>query len=756
MQAEEPKETQRRQADLYHQYANNSLAFIENICGENVPDCLKPVFKSWDKNQITVVISANGVGKTWTGGRLAMAAYICQESPKIFMTAAPPEDNLKLLLWAELVRAIYAKPELFKGENITQDMTVRPDAGGEGMDEEKLSRLIKGLIIPATGDEHKREAKFSGKHAPYLAFMCDEGDAIPPEVYRGIDACLSGGETRLMIFFNPRHQSGPVWDLIKSGRAHVIKISAFDHPNVTSGENIIPGAVTRAKTIQRINEWTRPLIAGEQVDQECFQVPGFLVGAAAQREGGDSQYEPLAAGWRKITDQQFFYKVLAQYPTQTEAGLIPRVWFDRAVANYRQYVAEHGDTPPGGIMPQLGYDIAESLVGDDNVISARYDWLLKVGVDRWKGMDTIAGADRAERRYAEMGASEILVDATSIGAGTAPHLRRQNVNVSAVKVAERPTARPGVQHEASFHRMREQLMWKFREWISRPDAAIGPYSVKLEEQVLFWQYRLESGEIKCTKKDDFKKLFGYSPDDFDSALLTFGDSERKFFGASFHADVNLVDAAPNLSPVWKYFSAFRYSTRMPCCYLVMAVDFDNRLHLIAEYYADFYSVNDTVNAIKAIESKLPRGSARDSVPQLRLAGAELWAKENKDGAATDDALADVFARHGIYFTQASDDTISGWAAVRDALATGALKIVRPACPNTARTLPEIDYEPSGSGQRKGGYENIDENAETAAAHAVRMLALHAYRPSLPPAKQTGWRDEIKRSSRGGVIKFHNR
>ena len=41
--------------------------------------------------------------------------------------------------------------------------------------------------------EAVREAKFSGKHAPYLLFILDEGDAIGDEVYRGIESCMSGG-----------------------------------------------------------------------------------------------------------------------------------------------------------------------------------------------------------------------------------------------------------------------------------------------------------------------------------------------------------------------------------------------------------------------------------------------------------------------------------------------------------------------------------------------------------------------------------
>ena len=752
MQAEEQREAKQKQVEQFRQYSENSLAFIENILGENLPACLCPIFESWDQRQITVLVSATGVGKTYSLARLALFSYVCQTAPKIFMAAAPPEDNLKLMLWNELLAASYKRPDLLKNDKIT-DLMVAPS--GEEGEEDKTSRLIKGLIIPATGDPHQREAKFSGKHSPYLAFILDEGDAIPPEVYKGIDGCLSGGKTRLVIAFNPRKQSGPVWDLIKSGRAHTIEISAFDHPNVITGEDVIPGAVTRERTIQRISEWTRPLIAGEQIDQECYQVHDYLIGKSARRENGEGWYEPLAAGWRKIEDQQFYYKVLAKFPTQSESGLIPKLWFDRAIENGKRYVSQHGDVPPDGIMPKLGDDIAESLAGDENVLSARWDFLLNVGFDRWRGMDTITGTERMERRYRELNASEILVDATSVGAGTAPTLRRKKLNVSAVKVASRPTRTPGVQHEAKFHRMREQLMWSLREWFSRPDAALIPYSVKLEEQFLFWEYCIEGGEIKCSTKDKFRDVFGYSPDDFDSAILTFGDSERKFFGAAFDSDVNVVDIAPNLSPAWKYFTAFRYSTRLPCCYLVMAVDFEQRLHLIAEHYEAFYSIETTVEAIKAIEKKLPRNSPRDTVPQLRLAGAELWAKENKDGAHTDDSIASVFSRHGIYFTQASDDSVSGWAATRDVMATGKLKIVRPECPNTVRTIPEIDYEPSGSGQRRSGYENIDESGETSAAHALRMLVLHAYKPTAPTPKPTGWRAELKPQRRGGGIKFHN-
>ena len=54
--------------------------------------------------------------------------------------------------------------------------------------------FIQGVAIPMSGSPEEREAKFSGKHSPVLIFIVDEGDAVPEEVYKGIEGCMSGGE----------------------------------------------------------------------------------------------------------------------------------------------------------------------------------------------------------------------------------------------------------------------------------------------------------------------------------------------------------------------------------------------------------------------------------------------------------------------------------------------------------------------------------------------------------------------------------
>ena len=211
---------------------------------------------------ITIARSANATGKTHAAARIAIWFYKTFPDSQVYTSAAPPESNLKKLLWGEIGSTVERHPELFASDSIRSLFI-----GGSA------KSFIAGVTIPASGTEAQREAKFSGKHAPYLLFIIDEGDAVPDDVYRGIESCMSGGHARLLVMFNPRHQSGEVHRMERDGRANVVKLSAFNHPNVVTGINQIPGAVTRETTIRRINQWCRPLASGEVNDGACFSLP---------------------------------------------------------------------------------------------------------------------------------------------------------------------------------------------------------------------------------------------------------------------------------------------------------------------------------------------------------------------------------------------------------------------------------------------------------------------------------------------------
>jgi hypothetical protein len=320
--------------ESFDEYQDDPVGFAEEVLGETFTDEVKALMESVRDHPFTVAQSSNAVGKTHCAARIAVWWLKAFPQSQIYTAAAPPESNLKKLLWGEIGSVIEDHPDLFKSDTVTKLHISR-----------SAQSFLTGVTIPMSGTEAQREAKFSGKHSPHLLFILDEGDAIPDEVYRGIESCMSGGHARLLVMFNPRAETGEAYRMIRDGRANVVKLSAFNHPNVVTGEDKIPGAVTRRTTVRRINEWCRPLVEGEQVDGECFELPAFLNGKTARSQSGQ-QYPPLRPGCYKIMDPAFSYMVLGRYPAQGSTQLISREWIAKARSRWDAYVLNNGERPP--------------------------------------------------------------------------------------------------------------------------------------------------------------------------------------------------------------------------------------------------------------------------------------------------------------------------------------------------------------------------------------------------------------------------
>lgn len=288
----------------YPEYVDNPVGFIREVLGENLPEDLARVAQSVLDVDTTVVRSCNGPGKTWLAARLIVWFLLTHDSPLVFAAAAPPLRNLVGNLWGQVGDLARKHPRVFAKAGITRKQLRL-----------HITDLVyaQGVTIPQAADPAQVEASFSGKHAPNLFFVLDEGDGIPRAVYNGIESCKSGGQrVRLLVLFNPREESGPLYEMEAEERAQVVELSAFRHPNVVTGKQLYPGAVDRETTVRRIIEWSRPLAPGEQTDGECFEVPSFLEGCVAKSASG-KEYPPLAGGWRKIEDIRFCHMVLGQY-----------------------------------------------------------------------------------------------------------------------------------------------------------------------------------------------------------------------------------------------------------------------------------------------------------------------------------------------------------------------------------------------------------------------------------------------------------
>lgn len=512
----------------YYHYQSDPAAFGTEVLGDRFTDDVVRVMESVYRNPVTIAQSANATGKTHSAARIAIWFYKCFPGAQVYTTAAPPEDNLRRLLWGEISNVKAKHPDLFTGDRHTIMHIERSSV-----------EFITGVTIPLNAQPEQREARFSGKHAPYLLFIVDEGDAVPSEIYRAIEGCMSGGFARMLIMLNPRKKTGPVWQMTRDRRAHIIQLSAMTHPNVVTGEEVLPGAVNREVTVRRIQEMSRPLSPNETPDSQCFEVPDFLTGAVVEGKDGRA-YQPLEAGWRKVTDSSLWYMTFGDYPPQGDDQLISEDWIDAAVTRWHAYVARFGEVPPVNVSAIVGLDVAD-FGTDSNVLTPRwggfvgkpYMWGgVDVGVTADKTIDTIARFPKGKGGLPSV--ARICVDAIGLGAGVPPLISRsltRRIRVIGIRVTESPDARAKIGQEelGEFFLLRDQLWWAMREWLRSDPGAMLPPDDELREELLAPTYgRNRNGKIVVMDKDRMKLELKRSPDKAESLMLTFISANRNF------------------------------------------------------------------------------------------------------------------------------------------------------------------------------------------------------------------------------------
>ena len=493
----------------FEKYRDDPVGFGEQMLGETYTDDVKAMMESVRDYEITVAMSSNGVGKTHSAGALAMWWYLCFPDSQVYTAAAPPEDNLRRLLWGEIGDRASKHQGILKGHQV-----------GVLNIQQSPRHFLTGVTIPTSGDAKTREARFSGKHCPHLLFILDEGDAIPDEVYAGIESCMSGGiKFRLLIMLNPRQQKGAVYRMVRDGRANVVHLSAFNHPNVLTGEHIIPGAVDRNTTCRRIVQMCRPLSPGEVDDSvDTFEIPEYLENVQAKDQKGQT-LPPLSSGKYKVMDPAFCHMVLGRYPSQAVNQLISTDWIQAARMRWDMWVNRYGEVPPREIKGIAGLDVGE-FGNDPSVWCARYGGWLTRFVE-WTGVDTAFTADRAIEHGRTAGVRCTMVDGNGVGAGVAPHMMRKGYPARGVKTQEKPDDREKEPEFGEFYILRDQLAWQVREWLRADPTSMLPPDEELIEELSIPTYSIEGRWVKIMKADVLRDILKRSPNKFSALCLTF-------------------------------------------------------------------------------------------------------------------------------------------------------------------------------------------------------------------------------------------
>ena len=225
-----PESIRQEYLDLLHERAHLSghwltdfSGWLEALLGEACWSKQREIADAVTEHRKVAVPASFGVGKSWTGARIA-ARWIQEHEPgsAMVVTTAPTYRQLRAILWREMNKA-HSKGNLIGRMNQVDWM---------------LGKEIIGMgASPADTDEDT----FQGIHAEFVLVIIDEAGGVPAQRFQDAEKLLTNDDCRLLAIGNTNYE-GSHWSNVCSGAApgwHTIKISAFDSPNFT-GEEVDP------------------------------------------------------------------------------------------------------------------------------------------------------------------------------------------------------------------------------------------------------------------------------------------------------------------------------------------------------------------------------------------------------------------------------------------------------------------------------------------------------------------------------------
>jgi len=489
------------ESPFQERYANDPVGFAEDILQVELWSKQKDILLSVRDNKHTAASAAISTGKSFAAACVALWFFNTRPNSKIIVTAAPPERQIKDILFAEIrklhrqatdrgVRLVGRRP---------QTMQIVADDNW----------WIRGFTIPQSGSKEERISKFHGHHAAGgVLVLGDEANGVPTYVHEAFENVTSAANCRVLLTSNPFVPSGAFWNATRDPDWSVVTISALEHPNVVTNETIIPGAIDRETTEGRIRKFTRAVQPyDDPVQQMIFEVPW--------------------SGEKRVVNNPIFcYKVLGTFPWEAEGALIPMSWFYRARQNYDTMMTKAhtlGQPLPPDLPdhPVCGLDVAE-MGADFNAFVARYDNFL-TPFTRWNFTEPNVTADRAARLCRVLESNRVNVDSIGVGADVAPLLRQANITAYGVKVSWSATRES---EDFKYYRLRDQLGWEAREWFAKEDAAVPP-DEEFEADCFAFEYEVTRSGIRITSKHKVKERLGRSPDAWDAFNMTFYEGGEK-------------------------------------------------------------------------------------------------------------------------------------------------------------------------------------------------------------------------------------
>jgi len=323
-----------------------------------------------------------------------------------------------------------------------------------------------------------------GIHSDHVLIIGDEASGIPEPIFEAGSGSMSGDNATTVLAGNPVRTSGLFFDVFNkmadNWRTYHIRAAGVDWPTGIPSERAIPD----------------------------------FVQDIASRYGEESN--------------AYRIRVLGEFPKGDENQVVP---FELVEASRSRDIV----TVPGA--PSVwGVDVAR-FGSARNALAVRTKREL-ISVETWEGVDLMQTAGRIKAKWDATMPSDrpetILIDVNGLGGGVVDRLCELGLPVRGINVAETANI------DDRYHRLRDELWWRVREWFEGKDVKVPPMTRKdhdpvettISELVKPTYKYLSSGKIQVETKDEMRKRGVPSPDLADAFMLTFAEDVSVLMGSS--------------------------------------------------------------------------------------------------------------------------------------------------------------------------------------------------------------------------------
>jgi phage terminase large subunit len=409
-----------------------------------------------------LVRSCNGAGKTTALATLCNWK-LTQFKPSIVLTTASSWTQVTRSLWGE-IRQQARLAQLYKSSEMSATQI-------------KLDEKHYGVGISPSQVENAQ-----GFHAEHMLIAVDEATGVDREIIDALWGNATSKDAQMIMIYNPINTASFPYEAEQTGDWHLITISAFEHPNVIEGKELIPGAVTREWIEDRLKAWS-------------YEVP----------EDDDPMltlHVPWLNKYYRKTDI-VAARICGEWPMESGEGFI-----DMSLLRH-SFMTE----PVPGVR-SVGVDVARG--GTDSTVISYFDGNTQLPFEQWTGKNLMKTANRVKQLYDD-GWSCIAIDDTGMGGGVTDRLREMNVPVHAVNFAR---SAKGFLPYKQLANARSEMYFVLEEELRTGSIKLLDDHEQTQELTSLRLTTVSgSGAYALEEKDMLKKRLGRSPDKADATAL---------------------------------------------------------------------------------------------------------------------------------------------------------------------------------------------------------------------------------------------